>query len=254
MLAREILTKKFDRHNFPTFRCSTCSIGFFAVDLDSIVEVEPKFSDLARADENWGPEWTMERFSVRLNCTNNKCGEVAFGAGDVSSMLFYNYDTNGSGYVEKYYKFKSIYPAPMFFEIPQNTPEKVTDLLISSFSLYWLDVNAAMNKIRIAIELILDDQEINREKLSDNGTKIRLKLHERLQEYEKVAKESAMSFLAAKEVGNVGSHQESEIDQDIALDVYDFVYLTLNDLYVGMNDKLKNRRDKLIQSRGQTNK
>ena len=254
MLERDSLTKKFDRNNFPTFRCSTCSKGFFTVDLDSIVEVEPKFSDLARADENWDPEWIIERFSVRLNCTNNECGEVAFGAGNVSSMLFYDYDTNGRGYVEKYYEFKSIYPAPIFFEIPRNTPDEVTDLLKSSFSIYWHDLNAAMNKIRIAIELILDDQGIKREKTSNDGTVTKLKLHERLQKYEKVAKEPAMSFLAAKEVGNAGSHEESEIDQDIALDVYDFVYFTLIDLYVGMNDKLKSRRDKLIQSRGQTNK
>ncbi|MDE0341653.1 MAG: DUF4145 domain-containing protein [Deltaproteobacteria bacterium] len=252
MLNREALSETFDQQNFPTFLCPTCSVGTLACDTNSIVEVEPEYSRLAQQDDSWEPDWITKRFSAHLVCNRAKCGEVSLMIGDLP-MVEYLDSEFGWG-LQEVYAPKAIFPTPLLFPMPNDTPRDVKEVLRESFSTYWQDKNSSMNKVRIAIELILDDRGIPQKKKTKSGKKVDMKLHERIEDFEKKLPEPAKSLMAAKMVGNIGSHNDQEIGKDIVLDVYDLLLSCINSLYGGLNQDLKKSRDMLIQSKGVKNR
>ena len=252
MLNREALSETFDQQNFPIFLCPTCSVGTLTCDKNSIIEVEPEYSKIGQQDDSWEPDWITKRFSAHLICNRPKCGEISLMIGNVPMVEYL--DSEYGWALQEVYEPKAIYPTPLYFAIPSDTPNKIKEALKESFSAYWQDKNASMNKVRIAIELILDDQGILQQKKAKSGKVVNMKLHERIEVFEKKLMEPAKSLMAAKMVGNIGSHENQEIGGDIVLDVYELLLSCINLLYGGLNQDLKKRRDMLIKSKGLKNK
>lgn len=252
MLNREALSDTFDQQNFPTFLCPTCSGGILICDKDSVVEAEPEYSKLGQKEDEWEPDWVSKRFSAHLICGNGKCGEIVLMIGDIA-MVEYLDSEFGWG-LQEAYEPKAIFPSPLFFAIPKDAPNNIKRVFQESFSVYWQDKNASMNKLRIAIELILDDQGISRQKKSKSGKVVNMTLHERIEVFEQKFEDPGKSLMAAKMVGNIGSHQDQEIARDIVLDVYECLLSCVEILYGGLNEEFMKRRDVLIKSRGLKNR
>ena len=252
MLNREALSETFDEQSFPTFLCPTCSVGTLACDKDSIIKVEPEYSRRGQQDESWEPDWITKRFSAHLVCNREKCGEVSLMIGDLPMVE--SLDSEFGWGLQEVFAPKAIFPTPLFFLIPNDTPKNVKEVLTESFCTYWQDKNASMNKVRIAIELILDDQGILQQKKTKSGKVVDITLHERIRVFEKKLAGPAKSLMAAKMVGNIGSHNDQEIERDIVLDVYELVLSCMVFLYGGLNQDLEKRRDMLIQSKGVKNR
>ena len=252
MLNREALSETFDKQDFPIFLCPTCSVGTLTCDKNSIIEVEPEYSKLGPQDDSWEPDWTTKRFSAHFVCNRPKCGEISLMIGDVPMV---EYDDPEFGWAfQEVFSPKAMFPTPFLFPMPNDTPRNIKRIFLESFSTYWQDKNASMNKVRIAIEMILDDQGIVRQKKTKNGKVTDMRLHERIQTFENKIPEPAKSLMAAKMVGNIGSHNDQEIARDIVLDVYELLISCISALYGGPDSDLKKRRDMLIQSRGEKNK
>ena len=252
MLDRESLSEKFDVDNFPVFWCSTCLRGQIILERNSIVWDEPNYSILAKDIEGWEPNWRSRRFSARLKCVKSDCGEVAIMTGTMSLQEDW-VDGIGWNNTDLFHP-QAITPSPMIFQVPDETPEEIQKILNKCFSLYFQDKNSSMNKMRIVVELILDERGIPREMTNKNGTNTRISLHQRIQLLRKFFSEPADSLLAAKEVGNFGSHEPLEIDKEIAIDILQLVSSAIDDLYGGIDGNLKAKRRKLIQSRGRKNR
>lgn len=252
MLNREVLSERFDKQNLPTFLCPTCSGGTLICESESTTEVEPEYSRLGQHVDDWEPDWITKRYSAQLVCSNKKCGEVVLMIGNV--VVIECFDSEFGWGLQEAYEPKAIYPSPLFFAIPNDTPANIKKILTESFSAYWQDRNASMNKVRTTIELILDDQVISQQKKSKSGKIVDMTLHERIEVFAKKFDEPGKSLMAAKMVGNIGSHQDQNISREIVLDVYECLLSCIEILYGGLNEDLKRRREALIKSKGLQNR
>ena len=247
MLDHKLSRGYFHCEEIPSLWCPKCSNGHISLEQDSITKFEPHYSKLGRESKKWEPEQTTNRFSAPLYCNKSSCGEIVLASGIVGFVEVE--DDSGWGSIEVLVPM-AIIPTPHFFQIPSSTPTDVKKLLEASFSIFWLDRNASMNKVRIAVEHILDSQGIQRTSISRTGKESRLGLHHRISKFKKIDPEAAESLLVAKEVGNLGSHEIGEISSEIAIVVYELIYFSLIQLYGGINEELKNKRKSLIKSKG----
>ena len=80
----------------------------------------------------------------------------------------------------------SIKPPPPMIHIPEKCPPTVRAEVVAAFSLYWCDLAAGLNRIRNALELVLDDLKIPKATMDKaKRKKHRLNLHQRIEKLEK---------------------------------------------------------------------
>ncbi|MCP9760666.1 DUF4145 domain-containing protein [Aquitalea sp. S1-19] len=152
-------------------------------------------------------------FRADYKCSS--CGEVSIALGNGRGQL--DYDT---GECYSIYQIKSFYPAPPILRIPPSMDHsQLMAVLQQSFSLYWLDEASCANKIRLAVELLLDviEPPIQRRSIGVKGRA--LNLHQRLELLGKTDEGLMQRLLAIKWLGNAGSH-ESAISRSDLLDAY----------------------------------
>lgn len=141
--------------------------------------------------------YTTEIVSSHLHC--NKCNDVVSGTyiriDDVRN-------TNPEGDEISIYKPKYFYPAPHIIEIPNSCPITIKAPIELSFLLFWVDLNACANKIRIALEELMNHCEIPAK--DQNGGYVSLEW--RLREYKKTNPRIGEFLTAIKWIGNASSH------------------------------------------------
>jgi hypothetical protein len=97
-------------------------------------------------------------------------------------------------------------PPLHFFSLPKRCPPAVSVELTACFRLVWMDVNAAANRVRAAVERLMDHLKIPTKRKNKNGKFDRLSLHKRIEEFRKKEPVLGDALLAVKWLGNSGSH------------------------------------------------
>lgn len=201
--------------------CPTCNVGILNIPPDNrIIQTETqKSKERCSYGDNHYSDYL---FSMHLIC--NSCKDSAIVIGSVSEE---NYPINEDNGIQKHVTPVAFYPAPTIIHIPESCPKSVTKLLLDSFGLYWTDVSACANKIRVAIEVLLNELNIPSNK----------PLHSRLEEFKKVNHGVASFLIAIKWIGNAGSHFSGLTKED-ALDAYEMLEFALEKLYNDREKKL----------------
>ncbi len=209
----------------PDKPCPTCEIGILRKpNNETFLKNETASSDELSSLGYQSSEYII---SSHFKCSN--CKEiVAF----VGILYEENYPSNEDIGIQSSIKPISFYPAPKIIKIPKSCPQNITKLLEESFSLYWIDLSSCANKIRISIEVLLDELNIHKTATFNNKIK-QLTLHERLLLFEKQNNENTKLLMATKWIGNAGSHT-SEITKDDILDAYELLQFYLERKF---NDK-----------------
>jgi len=165
------------------------------------------------------------RFCAILRCNNKDCQESAAITGRGCVKHEYEYE-----YVE-YYEPEYCHPPPAIFKIPENTPERVAAEILQSFSIFFSQPNSAGNKIRIAVEILLDCQRVKKTTISKKtGKRVKLTLHDRIIAYGKKKNQLSENILAIKWIGNSASHTQG-LEVDDIFDAYDLLHHVLNEIY-----------------------
>jgi hypothetical protein len=133
------------------------------------------------------------------------------------------YDVGWSDEVQvlvKAYRPQYFYPAPHLILVPGRYPKSVQKEILSSFPLYWMDMGACANKLRIALERLMDEMGVS------VGS-----LHARIKTYGKTVNSQLKGKLeAVKWLGNHGSHTGELKERDL-LDAYRIIDDALTDIY-----------------------
>lgn len=142
--------------------------------------------------------------------------------------------------------------APPIFSIPDQCPNVVIRELGQAFALVWADVGSSGNRLRSAVEALLDDQKVPRRKLNKTKRKMRpLNLHERINEFRKKQPEAADLLEAVKWLGNAGSHASlMKLSWDDLLDGFELFEHVIDLIYVGRAEKMKRRAKKINKQKG----
>lgn len=176
------------------------------------------------------PEWVDGRFVCLLCCSN--CSGLVALAGKYRVQDDRHYGPNGEeGDYEEYYTPLFFADAPDIIHLPPRTPSRVVDHLKRSFGLYWSDPEGCVNCIRTSVEALLTARRIPRTARKKSGAPRRfISLHERVELFRANDQPNGELLLAAKWIGNAGSHSRT-VTHDDALDAYELVLLVLEQLY-----------------------
>lgn len=245
---RTIWTGAFDAAQFPTFPCPRCSRGRVALDRPTLLTEEPKFSESERQNDAWEPDWVVERFSVRLRCTEPTCGEIVIVSGDTVLIDAHDEET-GWGFTSAL-RPKMMFPSPPIIPIPEDTPSKVSKKIQAAFGLFWFDIGASANSLRMSVEFLLDHLKVPRTSISKKtGKSVDLDLNGRIQFYEKHNPTHGETFTALRVIGNLGSHGTS-LTQEVMLDAFDIYEDALSEIIGGRSAYLDAIKKKIIAGKG----
>lgn len=185
---------------------------------------ETAASKAARGDPNWEPEWESKRFSILLRCI--RCSEPVLGVGDVQSIEGHDEEHSWvffNALVPRYFEP----PIPMI-QVPKDCPDVVHSEVLSATVLYWSSRSSAGNRIRAAVERLMDVLGV-----PNTST-----LHARIQTYATTNNDIAEKLLAIKWLGNTGSHSD-DLDSSDVLDAFELLEYALEELYAGRSTRLK---------------
>lgn len=249
MFERDHWSGAYSREGFPRFTCPRCRKGRFVHDQSSLFIEQPKFSKNESKHPDWEPDWDKERFSLRLTCESSDCGEIALVSGDTTVAEYYDEDFNTWGLVSLL-RPQAFFPAPPIIAVPKEVPTNISEELDKAFQLFWVDLSASVNRLRVSVELLLDHFKIPRTGMDKKGKPNRLDLNARIALFEKSDPEHAPTLTALRMIGNLGSHG-GEVNREPLLDAYEIYEYALAELCGQRKARIDQLRQKLIAGKGQ---
>ncbi|MFM9947700.1 MAG: DUF4145 domain-containing protein [Saprospiraceae bacterium] len=208
--------------------CPYCEIGLL-MPTDNFLQTQTQESIEINSIGGGAPSYYI--FSLHLICSH--CRDVVAVSGTIT-----NHPESWEGEeIQPTITPVFFYPPPKIISVPESCPESVSKLLDVSFGLYWFDVSSCVNKIRIAIEVLLDELEVTKTKTSKNHQTKKILLHERILEFKKISSEVGDLLTAIKWIGNAGSHY-SEVTKEDVLDAYIILEHALDLIYTDKKDRI----------------
>jgi hypothetical protein len=199
-------TKQTD---WPRVLCPICQTGTVGPkQLLTQLTAESKQSvELAKHYE--GPwEELSGTFSGVLVCDYSRCAQELAVAGDYAYTYdFDDFDGYGNPPLVEMYRLRFVQPALVLLRVPPRTPNGVRAEVIGASELLFLNPSAAGNRLRRAVEELMDAQRI-RKTTTDRktGKPMRASLHARINEFGGSNPDQAEVLLAVKWIGNDATH------------------------------------------------
>jgi hypothetical protein len=160
------------------------------------------------------------RFVCLLKCGN--CQESCAVSGDYGTNSYR--DEQGDHDYDRRHP-TSITPPPPMILLPEDYPKPIRQEVTAAFRLYRCDNGACLNRIRNALELVLDDLRIPKSRM-DNNKKHRLNLHQRIEKLERrnaKFRDFCERMMAVNHLGNAGSHPGIIVKDDDVFDGFDML-------------------------------
>lgn len=251
------LAEKFNGGAWPEVPCPGCSGGTVSpADENAIVSTETHESISLRDHEAWEPEWIQGYFHGPLRCSRESCKEIVVVAGryqiDYDDMMTES-DYQGPG--PKYASYMSVEfftpPIPLI-RASEKLPKSVLELINTASSVLWVDASSAANRVRSAIEELLNLQGVPKTLTDKKGNRRRRTAHQRI-ELLKARKpkfaDAADLLMAVKWIGNDGSHGNELTVSDV-LDGVELLNHALELMYDTSPADLKRRAQAINKRKG----
>lgn len=251
-LKRQLWTPPFE--TFPSWPCPVCETGTMELIDGSLNIVETGLSRAMHNELPWEPTWIVERFTAMLECNNVECKEVAAVCGRTRHVDDHDYERQELNWT-RLFDPDFFCKAPPIFPIPENCPDQIRRELKRAFSLIWSDIGSSANRLRSSIEVLLDEQKINKTKVTSGQKRVRLSLHERISLFHTKNADAALPLEAVKWLGNVGSHANFDtLDINDLLDGFELFEHAIERVYVRHQEHLKKLASEINKKKGKRRK
>ena len=215
---RTLWSRSIDKVSSPRYPCPECRRGALRMDVKSMkYELTAGVQATSEVGRGLGSDATQVYVHVLVSCPDCGQGVAVAGDGGVDPSSTQSLALSG----RNFFLPKSAHPMPEIFAIPTVCPKPVKEELHRAFSLFWSDPSASANRIRSAVEILLDELGVSRRARGKGELKI-LTLHQRLQRFAEGEPENGSNLLAVKWLGNAGSHGEA-LKHDDLLDALEIV-------------------------------
>lgn len=246
----EIWTKRyFNSDSEIEWNCPNCNNKSLKIVNEDFKSEETASSVKFRSEnEDWEIEWIQLNFNGRLHCSSCFKSIFFMGKGHPEHNGYYDYELDA--YQEEYINtFTPTFfqPTLNLFEIPEKCPDLVKNEISDSFKLYWCDLPSCANKIRIALEVLLNTEKVKKYETS-NGKRKPISLHKRINLFSNT--EVRDILLAIKWIGNTGSHNGSSLETIDILETYRLLEYSLNKLYNNEEKELKKISKEINKRKG----
>ena len=242
---------------WPILPCPSCKVGSLSIVENTISKEETASSKAAHGHDAWEPDWIIKRFMAVLTCANPSCGDKVFVCGEITTEWLQYYTPEGETDTEvyEYYVPHFFEPAPPVFPIPGECPEEIRDELKKAFALIWSDVGSGGNRLRVAIEALMNERKIEKKakiKKGQNKRQFRrLTLYERIKRFAVEHENAATQLMAIKWLGDTGSHAALDVlTHDDLLDAFEHFEYALDLVYVKKDIALVKRAKDIIKKKG----
>jgi len=246
-LARELWRGEYSETDFPSLPCPSCATGHVSIVPETLVVKEPDWSTEQHSHDAWDPDWISQRFVAILKCSHKSCGDIVA----VSGTAHYT-EIMEDDHQLKYIRIlvpQGMSPAPQIILIPTETPNQVEMDLRKSFQLYWSDLSASANRLRISVEALLTHLKIPRY-TRIAGELVPLSLNNRIDKFKTKDVELKDTLHALRMVGNVGSHDSDILTREALLDGFEIYEDALANLYGKRAARMKAIRKKIKKTKG----
>jgi hypothetical protein len=185
-------------------------------------------SQRSHRDEGFDPDWITYAFTAWARCSVAACKQefAISGRGGVTQEVT---SEDGDWDWVEFFEPRHCYPMPHIIAIPKQCPGNVALELESAFSLFWSSPAACAGRIRVALELLMDQLGVPKRKKSSKGGLYDLPLHDRLEHFSVKAPAVAQHLMALKVLGNAGSHV-AEVKQVDLLDAFEILEHALGEI------------------------
>jgi uncharacterized protein DUF4145 len=240
----------FPENQFPSILCGVCQDAYLA--LEKVSTIEHTASIEARASEDWDPEWISGLHISKMKCGNPKCKSIATTTGEYKMVFDVVIDEEGRPQqtYSKELKINYVTPSsPLILKLKEHDyPVAVTQLIEEASSIALVSPGAAANRIRTAIDELLNVQKVIKLRTTKKGRE-RISTHERIKIFN--IKNTAVSdiLLAVKWIGNSGTHGDSITLTEI-LDGAELFAHALDRLYNKKHITLANKAKKINARKG----
>ncbi|VUD69011.1 hypothetical protein TDB9533_04374 [Thalassocella blandensis] len=214
----------YSKNEIPSYECPLCQNGTMLPEIEGMfVRQTGESIALSKLDKScWEESFHTELLRVDMCCSNQECGEVG-----VLIMLgeLFPPDEHQSE-AEVFFRPIFVTPAPLFFKLEDEYPISINKIAKEAFSLFWSDPAACGNKIRVGVEVLMNEQGIDKEckdkngipRLSKKGRPKPISLHNRIEEFKKLGSTKSVCASALESIkwlGNESSHSNNEIIKDV---------------------------------------
>lgn len=235
----------------PHWLCSKCSSGHLVEDKARRIEVEPTYSKDAHSEDWWEPEFMTQRFASLLQCQNPKCGETVFITGNI--FVEEGIDDEFCPCRYDVLEPRTSHPPIGIFRIDDAWPEGIKNQLTLAFSHVLNDPGAAANRLRTAVESLMDARGVK--KYPRTGTRRKIDLHNRIIDFRSRNPDAADLLLAVKWLGNTGSHADvSGLDREDVIDAMELLEQALHLIYDDTPRRLARLARQINRQRGPARK
>jgi len=244
-----IWTKRYFNENSKIeWPCPTCDGNALTLVKEKLNCEETATSKKYRKEnDEWEIEWVQLVFSGKLFCKN--CEETIFFTGIGNPEHSGYYDRELDEYNEQYTNtFTPTFFEPFIklFNIPDDCSKELKTEIEHSFKLFWCDLPSCANKIRVSLEILMNEQKVKRYEIK-SGKRIPISLHKRIENYNHIEVKDLL--LAIKWIGNTGSHI-GNIETIDVLEAYRLLEFSLNKIYKDEARELKKITKEIIKRKG----
>ena len=237
---REIWSETLvESNSISDYPCPECRSG----KLYLLSEQREFLFQVAKAPKQALPGNEVYLVSGLLKCGNVKCqNKVAFNA-LVSKKYSLLYDVKkGSSKIVNadFYSFRHFFPNLKLFRLNKKIPKDIQAQINLSFASFFSDSSSAANRLRNAIEVLLDEIKAPKKAKNRKGKFYQFNnIHSRIENFrDKKNKEIGNLLMANKIIGNAGSHIGSISNEDL-LDGYEILELVCEKLFVKRDKSIK---------------
>jgi len=230
----------------PLWTCGDCRDGVLIMRKDSYRDLVTKASEefLEFAGD---PDDLEFLFSCIADCS--KCSK-SYQISGTSRWEFDGYYSDPHTERWKVLKVKSVYPHIAMFDVPNRCPEEVKSSIDNASLLYWVNRSAFLNALRTTVEIVCNQQKVNKTFLTRSRKKKRHTLHERLTLLEKIKPDAAETLMAIKWLGNSGSHDDAEPSVDDTIKAMELLEHAIQQLYSDREIKIKRLTKRINKKKG----
>jgi hypothetical protein len=166
-----------------------------------------------------GPEELSGPFMGTLTCDNRRCDGRLVVAGDWAFTWDFDDDAHQPR-LDDFYRVRFVTPSLHLFEPPVATPEGVTAEIVASGAVLFANPSAAGNRLRRAVEELLDAQRVRKIRTvtsNSRSRRARLNLHQRIELFGETHPDVGKVLLAVKWIGNEATHGQELSVSDVLI-------------------------------------
>lgn len=244
----------FRRDDAPNWQCPSCGSASLNLKPEELRVHESAETARSKGEDWFDVDYVSYRFSATLHCANLRCKEVVAVVGSGEVDVEHIPDDEGRWDVHYADSF-----SPRFFEpclvpilIPENTPVDVKNSLNAAFAIIFTNRDAAANQLRVALEVLLDEQGVKSKDKNGENLKLGNRVNDHLdgefvKNRELIKYQKRLS--AIQWIGNDGSHGNGSISVDDLLAGLEIIESLLVSLYPSLSTDIDALAQKMIDKK-----